>query len=179
MIVNMGDLAVILGVSRATVQSWVKRGCPAVQKGRNGRPWQFNTAEVIEWRSQQIANAAIGETRSLDMDEAKRRKVAAEAAMAELELAQKKGELVEIESVGELIEEEYARVRARLLGLPVKVAPALEHADLAEREHIIRNAVIECLDELTADAAFPSGGEVEAGAGDAETATVADGQSVG
>lgn len=48
--VNRSDLAEINGVSMPTIDDWVRRGCPVVQRGGRGRAWQFNTADVRNWR---------------------------------------------------------------------------------------------------------------------------------
>lgn len=164
-IVNLAELADINGVSLPTARSWPRRGCPYVQKGGAGREWQFNTADVAQWREEQAALAAVGDTSTLDIEEARRRKTAAEAAMVELDLAKRRGELVEIESIADIVGEEYTRLRARLLALPVKMAPMMETAaSLQERRETIENAITECLAELSADTEY--GGDAEAGVED-------------
>jgi excisionase family DNA binding protein len=50
---NKTELAEALGVSRTTVDSWTRRGCPYVSRGRNGREWRFNLEEVERWRYRQ------------------------------------------------------------------------------------------------------------------------------
>ena len=150
--VNQTGLADTFGVSLPTVRAWVRRGCPVVQRGAKGKQWVFNTADVAQWREDEAAAAAVGDTSKMDMDEARRRNEAAKAAMAELDLAKRRGELIEIEAVAEHVGEEYSRLRAKLLALPVKLAPMLENAEsLQERREIIEDAIVECLAELTAD----------------------------
>jgi len=88
----MGEVAELFGVNDRTIRLWVRRGCPFLQKGgRGGRAWQFETSDVIGWREQQAAIAAVGDTAKLDVEEARRRKLAAEAVLSELELAKAKG----------------------------------------------------------------------------------------
>lgn len=149
---NQTDLADIHGCSLPTIRAWVRRGCPVIHRGGKGREWLFNTADVAQWREEQAAAAAVGDTSAMDLDEARRRKEAAFAAMAELDLGKRRGELVEIESVSEIVGEEYSRVRAKLMGMPVKLAPVLEQATtVQEYREIVEDAVVECLSELSAD----------------------------
>ena len=173
--VNKSALAETFGVSLPTVNAWVRRGCPVVQKGSKSRQWLFNTAEVAAWREDEAAAAAVGDTAKMDMDEDRRRNEAAKAAMSELDLAKRRGELIEIESVAEYVGEEYSRIRAKLLALPVKIAPMLETTEtLQQRREIIEDGISECLAELSADDEL--GAESEEGAesdeaGEAATAS--------
>lgn len=151
------DLAKCLGVSLPTVTSWVRKGCPYVEKGSKARPWIFNTASVIAWREDQAALNAVGDTASLDIDEARRRKLAAEAAMVELDLSKRRGEVIEIEEVAGVVGDDYANVRAKLLALPTKLAPQLIGIeDPAECQALIERGVAEALEELTADGIYSS-----------------------
>ncbi len=58
-VVNRADLANINGVSLPTIDDWVCRGCPVMQRGARGRAWQFNTAEVRNWRDDDIRAQAV------------------------------------------------------------------------------------------------------------------------
>lgn len=48
--INRAQLAETFGVSLPTVDAWIRKGCPYVQKGGNGKPWQFRIQEVVRWR---------------------------------------------------------------------------------------------------------------------------------
>ena len=178
-IVNQSQLAETFGTTMPTVRAWVRRGCPVVQRGAKGKQWQFNTAEVAAWREQEAAAAAVGDTSRMDLDESRRRKEAANAAMAEIDLAKRRGELVEVEHIAEIVGDEYSRLRQRLLGLPVKIAPMLDTAEtLQERREIIEDAIVECLAELSADddsLEEPTEGAGEAEEDEAGAAAAADG----
>lgn len=152
---SKADLARAWGVSLPTVGAWVKRGCPYISKGGPGKPWIFNTSEVAAWREEQAAQAALGETQSLDIEEARRRKLAAEAALAELDVAKRRGEVIEIEEVARVIGDDYANVRAKLLSIPTKLAPQLLGVEeTAEIKGLIERALTEALEELTADGIY-------------------------
>ncbi len=166
-IVSQTDLAAIMGVTAMTVRAWERKGMPVARKGSRGRPGQYNTADVIRWRAEQAAQAATGDTNAMDMEEAKRRKTAAEAALAEMDLALRRGELIEVDTVGRLVAEEYATVRANIMAMPGELAPDLEHRTVLEIEELLSTKVTEILDALAADGQFASedGAEESAGGG--------------
>lgn len=49
-IVNRAELADLFGVSLPTIDSWVRKGCPVVERGGRGREWQFHVSEIFNWR---------------------------------------------------------------------------------------------------------------------------------
>jgi phage terminase Nu1 subunit (DNA packaging protein) len=153
--VSKGDLATTLGVAINTVTGWVRRGCPYVEKGGKSKPWIFNTADVVKWREEMAAQAAVGDTSKLDIEEARRRKEAAQAAMIELDLAKRRGEVVEIEEVADAVGDDYANLRAKLLSLPTKLAPQVAGLeDLAKCKAIIEKGVHDALEELVVDGLY-------------------------
>jgi phage terminase Nu1 subunit (DNA packaging protein) len=161
--ISKADLAQYVGVSLTTITNWVRQGCPFVARGTKGKAWTFNSAEVLSWREAKVAENAIGDTSSLDIDEARRRKLAAEAAMVELDLAKRKGEVIEIEAVAGVVGDDYANVRAKLLSLPTKLAPQLIGIDdVATCKALIERGVSEALEELTADGIYAGGADSEA-----------------
>ncbi|TLP67099.1 terminase small subunit [Parasedimentitalea maritima] len=109
--VNRTELAEINGVSLPTVESWVRRGCPVVQRGGRGRAWQFNTAEVRNWREDDI-RAEASHTTHANKDELLLRKLAAETEQAELDLAKAKDELVPVEQLERALTKAFGEVRA-------------------------------------------------------------------
>jgi phage terminase Nu1 subunit (DNA packaging protein) len=54
-LVNKDDVARAFGVSLPTIARWISDGCPAVQSGGPGKPYQFDLAEVRRWRADWIA----------------------------------------------------------------------------------------------------------------------------
>lgn len=86
------------GVTRETVRQWTIAGCPRLSDGT------YIAAETITWRIQreiQLARPAKaeGEKPQSEMN----RKLAAEADLKELQLAQLRGELVTVESHTEAV----------------------------------------------------------------------------
>jgi len=93
--VTRTGLAEVFGVAMPTIDSWVRAGCPFVQKGGRGVEWQFDTAAVARWREQKAVADATGDT-IVEEAELKRRKLQAETTKAELELAKARGEVAPI-----------------------------------------------------------------------------------
>ncbi len=149
-IVNRRELADLWGVALTTVDAWIRRGCPVTRRGNRKIPWEFDSAAVADWRLKQAALDAAGDTRDVSLDEARKRKMAAEAALAELELAKARGEAVSIEDVGQVWEDISASIRARLLPMGGKLAPRV--APMRKRSEVkaaIDAEVHEALDELS------------------------------
>lgn len=174
-VVSRAEVAILFGVSTQTVDAWVRKGL-SCDKQKNAT--MFNTAQVAKWLEERAAEQAVSiDASKVDIDEAKRRKIVAEAALSELELAREQGAVVEIEDVAAEIDEQLANVRAKLLGLAPKCAPMIVAAeDLNEVKAVLEDAVREALDELvgygTAEAErrssrrdlSPDGDDIEAAA---------------
>ncbi|GEP09822.1 terminase small subunit [Methylobacterium gnaphalii] len=86
--INRGDLASLCGVSLPTVDSWVEKGCPYVERGSKGVEWKFDSAAVIDWRIQRaVENAVSGageESTKGKREEADTRRAVANAIVAEI-----------------------------------------------------------------------------------------------
>lgn len=110
-VVNRADLANINGVSLPTIDDWVRRGCPVMQRGARGRAWQFNTAEVRNWRDDDIRAQAV-EAGPVTKDELILRKLRAETEQAELDLSKARNELVPVEQFDRAMTKAFGEVRA-------------------------------------------------------------------
>src|SRR3954463_14072305 len=114
-IVNRADLADFLGVSLPTVDGYVRRGCPFVERGSKGREWRFNSKAVVDWLRAQDVEQALGATDTPDIEAARLRKVLAEAQLAELELARQRGASISQQFFHSFITAAFTRVRTKLL----------------------------------------------------------------
>lgn len=149
---SMNELAGLLGVTRQTVDRWMKQGCPFVEKADRdrGREWSLSLPAVVEWREKRAVELAIGDTSKLDIEEARRRKTAAEAALAELDLAKQRGEVVSLAVIANVIGDQLSSCKARLLSIPSKVSPLIAATvDVQECRDLLESAVREALDEIT------------------------------
>ena len=105
------------------------------------------------YKLEDAAKAIIGQVATsgevLSYDEARARKVAAEAEMAEIELAKERGLLLPVEMVAEINQNIFSVFRARMLALPAKAAPDVFSADnLTEAKSVLKGYVNSALDEL-------------------------------
>ncbi len=56
-IANRFEIAEIYGKSVTTIDDWVRQGCPIVKVGSSGVAYEFNTADVWDWRVAQERSA--------------------------------------------------------------------------------------------------------------------------
>lgn len=119
---NRSDLARLFGRSLGTIDRWVQRDCPYLEKAEKGRQWVFDSAAVIEW----YADRWLGESSTADgvasLQAERARKTAVERRLAEIALQKKLGEVVEVEDVAEVVGDALTRVRAALLNVPSRIA---------------------------------------------------------
>lgn len=47
---NKAEAAEFFGVHVATVDAWLRRGCPYLQRGNRGKSWVFDLLDVAKWR---------------------------------------------------------------------------------------------------------------------------------
>lgn len=147
-LVNQRQIAEIFGVTRESIRKWADQGMP-IHKGPQGRD-AYLPAEVIRWREERAERKAIESVQGTDIDEAKRRKMAAEAALAELALAKARGEVVDLALVGGQLGSALAKCRAKLLALSAGIVPRLQiAADAKAMKRIVDDAVVQALEEIS------------------------------
>jgi len=123
----------------------------------------------------------------LTYDEARTRKVAAEAEIAELELAKVRGELALVQDVIKAWDDVLAALKAKLLAIPTKMGPILAaELDAGNVQRQLEDQIRECLNELSnydplsdPTSATNIDNGVEEGDGDIETTAKTKRQSVG
>lgn len=110
-------LADVFGVSLPTIDAWVRKGCPFVEKGGRGQEWQFNTAQVSKWlRDRDVEEATGGIPDGLE--ELKLREQKAKTELTELELAERKGEVALIAEFERAQAMVFAAIRANIMNVP-------------------------------------------------------------
>lgn len=162
---SISQLASIFGVHRNTVAMWVQQGCPVdrMPDRKAGVPAGLDPAKVMKWTEERAVQLALGGREGLDIEEARARKVSAEATLAELEVEKARGKLVEVEHVAAVVGEQFAAVRARLISMGTKLAPILAPDRTNEVKAVLDQAVYEALDELAYDRILTIDGEAEGG----------------
>ena len=124
MIVNRQELSQAMGVSLPTVDRWIRDGCPCKQRGAKGVPWGFNLPDVVAWWGNRQREAAAGDVTG-DEAELKRRKLAAETAKAELELAKARDLVAPLDQVERMVAKAFAQVRAGMRNIPGRTVTML------------------------------------------------------
>ena len=144
---TQSDFAAHVGISQPVVAELVARGI-IKSAGRGG-------IDLDEARLAYCANLrAVAAGRAvteggLDLSDERARKAKEEADRLEMLNAQMRGELLARSDVDAAVSAAFARVRAKMLSVPTKVAAeAMLVNTPAEAEAIIREAVCEALAEL-------------------------------
>ena len=87
-LINRGELASLCGVSLPTLDSWIEKGCPYVERGSKGVEWKFDSAAVIDWRIQRAVESAVtdagDESTKARREDADCRRAEANAIVAEI-----------------------------------------------------------------------------------------------
>lgn len=167
---SISALAVELGRDRRTVAAACANLTPM---GREGKSDLYRLTDVLP--------ILMGPGKPTTYDDAKTRKMAAEAELAEAELARVRGSQVPIADTVKVIEEICIAIRAKCLSTPTKVAPLLLVAEQTEAAFraVLDAAMREVLNELVADATGNDEGRGAAGDEDVDAAASPDGKRMG
>ena len=130
---NASKLAEAIGINRSTLYSWLQTGLP-----RNDDK-TFDLPAVISWMIERESRTATplaeGDSPALE------RYREARAAMAELDLKERGGELISLEDVTTAWAERVVEVAAGLEHFADRLPPLLEGKDRAEMRQIIGDEV--------------------------------------
>lgn len=143
------EIADMFGVNESTVDQWVRRGMPVIERGSKGRAWRINTAQVSNWLRERDIEQATGANLS-DEQELKRRKLAAETQKAELEMLRVKGDLVPLAQLERSLSNTFAELKTNLRNIPKRTATALvgETSEVRIKDVILAE-IDQCLEVLT------------------------------
>lgn len=143
---KQNDLAALCGVTDKTIRNWDAEGLPGNGKGR-GRTYDWH--EVLAWRDARISGSRGGGKDLTD----KERKLKAEADLAEMQAAEKAGQLVDAKEVCKAWEPFLSRLKVNLDGVPDKAAEGIEDGmNLAEKAAVIRRELNTVRRDLVAEA---------------------------
>jgi len=155
--INATQLSHVLGLSAARVSVMEKKGI--IRRAADGK---FSLCEAVrayvDTKKQKKGDAA-----ETVYDSARAKKMQATAEIEEMNLQLRKGSLVDIESVVDIVKTEYAIVRQRLFTIPNKVALDIFACENPEEvQEILLTQFNEALDELKYD----TGREIDGSAGE-------------
>lgn len=104
MILNRGEMADVLGKEPGTLDRWTREGAPVLDRPGQGRAAKFDSAAVINWAIAREVERALERAEAgaaaEDLEEWRTRKMAAQAQLAEIEVARARGELVLADEIG-------------------------------------------------------------------------------
>jgi len=149
---SASELAEILGVTIDSIQTDISRGAPILKRGGRGSQHQIPAGDFVRWKIEQAA-ATVLPGDLLTFEAARTKKMNADAAVAVMEMEEKRGELVEVSAVVAEVTELFSAVKAHLLALPSKLAHRLAAAGTREAAMaILENEITNALSELSSEA---------------------------
>ena len=140
---SISALAVEFGLDRRTVAQRLNSVEPVQTKGK-----------VKKYKLQEAAKAIIGQVNIgdgiLSYDEARARKMSAEAELSEIELQKERGDVLSIDVINTINNEIFGNFRAKLLALPAKSAPDIfASTNVTEAKSLLRKSINDILQELS------------------------------
>lgn len=120
-------LAGKLRVSLPTVDAWVRAGCPYKKRGGRGREWEFDLADVVDWREEHARQSALGEISN--EDEIRRQILAVDLESKAFDLAEKKKLVAPIDEMSRMMAHVFGEVRAGIRNLPSRCVSQLTNED--------------------------------------------------
>ena len=107
---NLTRTADLLQKKTDTLKKWVARGCPAEKKGRT---WEFEIADVFDWRVQAERPASVqGDGEEITLDEARRNESIAKTEKIHLEMESIRKVRIPIEVMNESLDQCLAAMKA-------------------------------------------------------------------
>jgi phage terminase Nu1 subunit (DNA packaging protein) len=148
--VTQKELCELMGLKERQVATLCAR--PGAPQKRQGTKWVYAWPGFVRWYGDERERAGRDKARPATEDEARKRKLAAEAELAELDLATQRKELMTVEQFDKLVSETFARVAAQLKTAPTKYAPdVLGVKTLPEAVARLDTVFRDALDELFRD----------------------------
>jgi len=145
--ITNAECAIRLALSTKQIAREVEAGMP---HERDGNKLKFPWPDVRIWRDEHIREMAKAEMRPADKDDARKRREAAEADLAELKLSRERGEVLPVQDFEKLLENAFTRVRARLLAIPPKLgAYGVGHKNARDAQAALEPFVYEAMAELS------------------------------
>jgi phage terminase Nu1 subunit (DNA packaging protein) len=110
--VTAAELARLYGVSDQAVSGWKSAGAPF------GPDRRISLAEFRRWEHHAIKSQAEAKAAPTTEDEARARKLSAEAELAEVKLARERGQVVAVEDAAGAYERRVTRLRQAVAAIP-------------------------------------------------------------
>ena len=118
-----------------TIDAWIAKGLPHERTKSGG--YEINSAAMMAWRCEQAMQGKTADNQ-LDLGRERARLARAQSEKTELELAERRGELVEVAEVRATVYELAKQARDALTLLPARLSPQLEGLD----QHAIERKMV-------------------------------------
>jgi len=162
---NKQEIADWFKVSLPTLNDWVRKGCPVLEMGKKGVGWVFDIRAVTRWHEQTIKKPDLTDLTISPISDVTYRRAIAEAELKEIELAEKRHEVTDINRVIRDMGNVFVQLRTKLLSIPIKASPLLAACRTeAQFQAILTKQIDEALHALSdlpflADDALPASGK--------------------
>lgn len=144
---SLEKAAQFFGCDTRTVTRWLRDGLPGEKDGK-GR-WSINSAVAAKWLRDRERDDALGDVAKVNEQEARRRKLVAEAAREEHKLAIEQGAVVPIALYEASLAAMVGAARSKLLNIPTKLGPLVATLSAAEARDLLGAEINEVLQELS------------------------------
>jgi phage terminase Nu1 subunit (DNA packaging protein) len=143
-----------------TFARWLSKGMPSQGKGAAQR---FPFPECLVWWGEQRERQGRESVRPAAIDEARMRLVSAEADLRELELGERRRELMTVAQYERVTAETYSQIRSQLKAIEARL-PAMPGPwkTIEQRRQVIAKGLLELLEILYRANDIPEPEEVEA-----------------
>lgn len=153
--VDRKEIAWLLGVEERTITNWVRKHSDFPSRVR-GRERDFPVRRCLQWRTDKLVAESLASASSKppsDVGEAEKRKLIAEAELAEIKVAKARGEVVLVTVARAEMRDVFSRIRASLTAKPGEYAPRMLHLETVnEAIAPLRDLVDDVLAELQVSA---------------------------
>lgn len=140
-IVGLEQIASAFGVAPKTVVEWQEHGFPVAVRGGPGVSNEYEAAACIRWLVER-------EVRKVQGESPKDRLARLQGDQLEMDLAERRGKLIEAAAVEPMMRAAIVSARERIRNEPARIAAALEGKDKVEREAMLRELFDEALMKL-------------------------------
>jgi phage terminase Nu1 subunit (DNA packaging protein) len=141
-IIGQTEIAELFGVSARTITEWQAAGMPVAVLGGPGVSGEYDGPACIRWLVER-------EVRKVQGESPKDRLARLQGDELEMDLAERRGRLVEAGAVEPMMRAAIVSARERIRNEPARIAAALEGKDKAAREAMLRELFDEVLMKLS------------------------------
>jgi phage terminase Nu1 subunit (DNA packaging protein) len=141
-ITGQEHIAALLGVSARTITEWQAAGMPVAVQGGPGTPGEYDAPACVRWLVER-------EVRKVQGESPKDRLARLQGDQLEMDLAERRGKLIEAGAVEPMMRAAIVSARERIRNEPARIAATLEGKDKAEREAMLRELFDEVLMKLS------------------------------